>query len=90
MVTASHIEARRPNLFHLQPVLAFRLALCQSRLFEEDIGRIENTRGVSGVSAFVAAELCKLARLDLRRFLVAVILGEQIAAELSSCHARLA
>lgn len=90
MVAASHIETRRPNLFHLQPVLALRLTLCQSHLLEEDIGGIEDTRSISSICAFVTTELCQLARLDLRGFLVAVVLSKQVAAELGCCYARFA
>lgn len=77
---------RTPDLLHFQSVFAFRLTLCQPHLLEENIGGIENTRSVSSISAFVIAELCQLARLNLRGFFVAVILGEQVAAELCCCY----
>jgi hypothetical protein len=74
-----------PDLFHLQPVLTLLFALCQPQLLEEHIGSVKHTRCVSGTCTFVAAEFCKLAGLDLRWFLLGVILSEKVAAKLGGC-----
>lgn len=75
-----------PDLLHLQPMLTLWLSFRYPHLLKKHICSIEDTRSVSRIRTFVAAEFCELGRLDSGRFLlVGMVLSKQVAAELGGC-----